>query len=91
LGGCSNVRADYHCRDDSGSSSFPSRGTARQVEKLLCDLRLDPVQLAVPDGRYARESKAVQEIIRGTSADRGDEAIVDQTRGGSTSPSSPSR
>src|SRR5947209_12231615 len=50
-----------------------------RVEALLCDLRLDPAQLAVPDGRYARETAAVQQIMADV-ADRGDEAIVDSAR-----------
>lgn len=48
---------------------------SERVEQLLSDLRLDPAELALTDGRYARETKAVQEIIADV-ADRGDEAVV---------------
>src|SRR3954454_14143571 len=51
----------------------------QRVEATLCGLRLDPAQLAVSDGRYARETAAVQEIIADV-ANRGDEAIVDSAR-----------
>jgi histidinol dehydrogenase len=50
-----------------------------RVEKLLDELRLDPAQLAMTDGRYARETQAVQEIIADVAA-RGDEAIADNAR-----------
>ena len=50
-----------------------------RVEAVLCNLRLDPAQLAVTDGRYARETAAVQETIVDV-ANRGDEAIVDSAR-----------
>jgi histidinol dehydrogenase len=51
----------------------------QRVEALLSELRLDPAELALADGRYAPEAHAVQEIIADVAA-RGDEAIVDIAR-----------
>ncbi len=50
-----------------------------RVEALLGALRLDPGQLAVAGGRYARETAAVEEIIADVM-NRGDEAILDSAR-----------
>jgi histidinol dehydrogenase len=58
---------------------FDQSAGRQRVETLLHELRLDPVELAVANGRYARETAAVQEIIADVSA-RGDQAIVDNAR-----------
>ncbi len=50
-----------------------------RVEKLLNDLRLNPAELAVSDGRYAHDTEVVEGIIAEVSA-RGDNAIVDSAR-----------
>jgi histidinol dehydrogenase len=57
-----------------------SKHTDRErVETLLSDLRLDPTELALTDGRYAKETASVQSIIADVAA-RGDKAIVDIAR-----------
>src|SRR3954468_24711463 len=47
----------------------------QQVEALLKNLRLDPVELALSRGQLAAASQSVQKILNDV-AERGDEAIV---------------
>src|SRR5258705_13998637 len=47
----------------------------QQIEKLLDELRLDPVDLALSRGSLSAASQSVQKILNDV-AERGDEAIV---------------
>src|SRR5580704_11142990 len=49
------------------------------VEKLLAELRLDPVQLATGRGERAQQTAAVAAILADV-AERGDAALVDSAR-----------
>ena len=51
----------------------------RRVEELLARLRLDPRDLALGRGEYAKAAAAVQSILADV-AERGDAAIVDSAR-----------
>lgn len=51
----------------------------QRVQKLLDNLRLDPVEIALSKGRLAEASASVQAILADV-AERGDQAIVDACR-----------